>query len=511
MKKNVLLVTLDQWRGDCLSHLGHPGVVTRTLTRLARKGVTFRRHFAQGTPCAPSRMSLYSGRYVFNHRVVTNDTPIDPHVLTLPHYLRAQGYDPLVAGHTSTVWSPEGRAQRDPILTEPALGPGWSPLRSFDGNRRRYLEHLLAQGYPHYDSFAEIFHGVLERTNEAEIPASPIKEQHSETAWLIDSVIDHVRYCTDRPWAIHLSVFKPHPPFFPSERFAAAARDGVLPGPVRDSERLSAELGAHPFLRFGRDLVHADYLFTGMAGRAADLSSDSVDRVRRAYFALCNEVDHQLGRIFDALEETGAAAETLVIVTSDHGELLGDQRLWGKATCFPEAFHVPLIVFDPSPVADATRGLVVADFTENIDLLPTIMAWLGGQAEPGWDGQSLLPYIHDGRHPAPRRSVSWEFDFRNYPVARLGPLAAIERQARCVSGVLSDDALYIHFPALEPLAFDVSSGDTNRVDYEVSRGGRAVEIGSWGRRTLLDLRMTRADNRRTALVRTDEGIVTRLD
>ena len=93
---------------------------------------------------------------------------------------------------------------------------------------------------------------------------------------------------------------------------------------------------------------------------------------------MMTEVDAQLGRLFDGLRERGAWDDTLVVLTSDHGEQLGDHWLTEKLGWFDQSYHVPLIVRDPRRESDATRGAVVDDrFTENVDVMPTILEWLG--------------------------------------------------------------------------------------------------------------------------------------
>jgi arylsulfatase A-like enzyme len=505
LDRNVLLITLDQWRGDCLQHLGHPSVRTPHLTGFARQAVTFARHFAQGAPCAPSRMSLYSSRYVFNHRVVSNETPVDPSVDTLAEYLRDCGVDPWAAGHTSTVWSPQERSPRDPILVEPAIGPGWSTIRAFDGDRRRYLEYLHARGLPRRTRFADLFSGVLAATSPSDVPASPVPIEWSETAWLVDGVIDHLRYSTDRPWGIHLSVFKPHPPFFPSAEYARRAAAISDIGPVRCSALDDELTRSHPFFELCRAAVKAGYLWPGLEGLACDIDEATLARGRRAYYALCEEVDHQVGRVLSALEESGQADRTLVIITADHGEMLGDQSLWGKTSCFPQAFHIPLLIRDPRSEAEVTRGSTLSDLTENVDLLPTVMDWLGRPAQPHWDGQSLLPYLETGRHARPRAHVSWEFDFRHHAAATAIPaLSALPVEERCLAAVLSAQSLYVHFPSLPSMCMDVK-WDVG-VDVQPLHGSAAADVRDWGRDALLALRMARADNRRTHLVQTKDGI-----
>src|SRR3954453_8058492 len=99
---NVLLITADQWRGDCLSARGHAQALTPNLDRLAAGGVLFSRHYSQATPCGPARASLHTGLYACNHRSVTNGTPLDARHVTLAQLVRAAGWDPILFGYTDT-------------------------------------------------------------------------------------------------------------------------------------------------------------------------------------------------------------------------------------------------------------------------------------------------------------------------------------------------------------------------------------------------------------------------
>src|SRR6201993_3933194 len=113
---NVLFVTVDQWRGECLSYLGHPVVRTPNLDRLAARGVTFRNHFAQSAPCGPSRASLYTGMYAMNHRSVTNGTPLDARHTNVALVARELGFEPALFGYTDTSDDPPTAPPHHPRL-----------------------------------------------------------------------------------------------------------------------------------------------------------------------------------------------------------------------------------------------------------------------------------------------------------------------------------------------------------------------------------------------------------
>src|SRR3954468_11746910 len=114
---NVLFICADQWRGDCLAALGHPVVKTPNLDALAADGVLFRNHFAQATPCGPSRTSLLTGLYLMNHRSGRNGTPLDARHTNLALEARKGGYDPALFGYTDTTPDPREHHPNDPALT----------------------------------------------------------------------------------------------------------------------------------------------------------------------------------------------------------------------------------------------------------------------------------------------------------------------------------------------------------------------------------------------------------
>src|SRR5688572_18718192 len=144
---NVLFVTLDQWRGDCLSSLGHPHVKTPHLDALAAEGTHFRRHYAQASPCSPSRASLYTGLYLHNHRVAVNGVPLDDRFTNVAREARKAGYNPMLFGYTDTSLDPRGRDPADPLLIgyEGVL-PGFSVGVSLPEDNGAWLEFLAARG-----------------------------------------------------------------------------------------------------------------------------------------------------------------------------------------------------------------------------------------------------------------------------------------------------------------------------------------------------------------------------
>src|SRR5262245_17555503 len=145
---NVLLITADQWRADCLSRLGHPTVRTPHLDALAEGGVTFKRHYAQCAPCGPSRASLLTGMYMMNHRSVRNGSPLDARFTNVALEMRKLGYDPGLIGYTDTALDPRGRDKNDPALkTYAGTPPGFNQLVPGSEGSRAWALWLEAKGY----------------------------------------------------------------------------------------------------------------------------------------------------------------------------------------------------------------------------------------------------------------------------------------------------------------------------------------------------------------------------
>ena len=146
-KRNVLLIVVDQWRGDTLGVLGHPCIRTPHLDALCADGVTFRRHFTQAAPCGPGRASLLTGLYMMNHRVVQNSVPMDARHTNLALEMRKGGYEPALVGYTTTTPDPRMTPPRDPrfrILG--SLMRGWHSVGSWEPEKVQYFNWLRAKG-----------------------------------------------------------------------------------------------------------------------------------------------------------------------------------------------------------------------------------------------------------------------------------------------------------------------------------------------------------------------------
>ena len=439
---NVLLITADQWRGDCLAALGHPCLETPHLDALAGQGVLFRRHFSQATPCGPARACLHTGMYALNHRSITNGTPLDDRHSDLAAEAMKARFRPILFGYTDRSADPRGRDPGDPWLrTYEGLYPSFEVGLYLPEDNAAWLAHLERRQHRSW-TLAELFGGPLGA------PA-PYPAEASETAFLADRFLAWLerRQASD-PWFAHLSFVKPHPPLVAPAPYHALYQPERVPAPVRAPDA-EAEAGAHPWLAAKLAQPWPDSWY----GKPASLEDAEVRKARAVYYGLITELDHHVGRIVEALAARLELERTLILVTADHGEMAGDHWLLGKAGFFQQAFHVPLIVRDPS--ARAPRGRVVEAFTEQVDLMPTILERIGLEVPLQCDGCSLVPWL-DGETPADwRQAAHYEHDFRDVETRAFETALGLASD-RCALAVRhSADYAYVHFNGLPPLCYDL--------------------------------------------------------
>ena len=478
-RPNVLLVTFDQWRADHLGALGCPLPITPNVDALAAGGVTFAKHHTATAPCGPSRTSMLTGRYLMGHRVVNNGTPLTAELPTLPKLMSEVGYDPVLFGYTDTTLDPRLLAPDDPRRTsweQPMPGfragaaTGDDVGVNVDTAATAWLSWMADRGHPFPDVWSA--YGVADLAEPASALAehpAPYPAELSPAAHLTEATIDYVRG-RRQPWFAHVTYLQPHPPFVLPEEWLGHINPADVDEPNRLADR-AAESIIHPLL--------AAFLSIPQLTEPDDWGNA---RWRATYASMVAEVDDQFGRLLRALEADGQADDTLVILTSDHGEQLGDHWLRHKLGWYPESFHVPLVMRWPAAQrlhpdgAVPAAGSVVDSFTGHVDLLPTVLAAVAladgsgpvsAELDAQMDGHSLLGHLRGKATAPPRRAAFWEWDFRD-PQNRM-PEAALGLGLEDCSLVArrDDDWLTVAFsgaPAMPPLAFHLAEDPGCRVD-----------------------------------------------
>jgi arylsulfatase A-like enzyme len=334
--------------------------------------------------------------------------------------------------------------------------PGFDPVCHLpEGDPRAWLAFLDEQGYELGDDWRVFVDHPVDAytgTDEWGPHRAPTKyaAKHSQTAFLTDRLlefVDHERSrAPEQPWFAHLSYLRPHPPFYAPEPYNTMFDPMLVPMPVRAPSR-DVEAEQHPLVAA---LVNHPFL-------TSPDDEKELRQLRATYYGMQAEVDDQLGRILDHLDATGEADRTIVVMTSDHGEMLGDHYLLHKLGWFDSSYHVPLIVRDPRAAGDARRGDVVDAYTEHVDVLPTLLDLLGADVPLQCDGRALTSFLHaNARDDEPwRADVHFEFDFRDAGSDLLERAFGLTLE-ECSIAVLRDDhGKYVHFAGLPPIFFDL--------------------------------------------------------
>ena len=497
-QKNILFIMSDQLRYDYLGCTGHPTIKTPNIDRLAERGVNFTRTYCQAAVCGPSRMSFYTGRYMLTHGGTYNNIPVRVDERTMGDHLRSLGYRVGLIGKTHFRRDVDGMAK---LGLEPTgdLGInlnqcGFEPWERDDGLHPdinvdpdlAYNRYLREQGYEGGDN---PWHSVANSAKGPDgellsgwqmrnvgLPARVARE-HSETAYMTDLAMRKILDLGEQSWCLHLSYIKPHWPYMaPAPYHEMYSSKNIKP-----ANRKSSELtNRHP-------VVDA----FGLHEESVNFSREECrERVIPAYMGLISELDDNIGRLMRFLEENGKIDNTIVVFTSDHGDYLGDHWLGEKELFFEEAARIPMIVVDPDPASDKTRGRKVNRFVESIDLLPTFMNFGGCEALPDhWlEGYSLLPLLHGKFDHKWRSSAICECDYavrhaRN--TLSLGP-------EDCRSFMIRDDRWkFILYEGFRPQLFDLQDDPQEINDlgadpgYEEVRREMSDRLFEWMRKRKL--------------------------
>lgn len=391
-RPNILWFCADQMRHDTISALGNAEIRTPNIDRLVARGTSFDNCYVQNQICTPSRASFLTGRYPAAHRVYRNGNAYFPETERLvTRTLADAGYDCGLIGklHLSTAARVEARPDDGYRLFEWCQNPGWEKVPGSNG----YWQWLRGKGLRPEDI----------------IPGKPpylslgVPAELHQAAWIADRAIRFVDEARSGPWMLSLNPFDPHPPFNPPPEAMARFGDGtgLTPPLFRESDI------AHQarFANVRSQKRHAVNPVLSPAARAAHVIPEGDERgarppeefdgmaVKAAYYAMIENLDLQFGRILDHLESSGQIDNTVIIFTSDHGEMLGDHGLLYKGCRFFEGLvHVPLIVAGPGvPKGQRSQAMV-----ESIDIAPTLLDLAGIDISDAIQGQSLTGTVFAG-------------------------------------------------------------------------------------------------------------------
>ncbi|RFC67884.1 MULTISPECIES: alkaline phosphatase family protein [Mesorhizobium] len=501
-RPNLLFITCDQWRGECLSAAGHPTVQTPNADALASDGVLFRRHYAGAAPCSPARACIYTGLYQMNNRVCRNGTPMDARHGTLAQAARGLGYEPTLFGYTDVSPDPRFFAPGDPVLRSyEGVLPGFFARQLLPEHQKQWLSWLRRQGVKVEYGYPEIHrpaNGDVSRVTNA----PPVYNREQTLAAFLTGEFLRWHGEQDDPWFAHISYLSPHPPFIVPEPFNTMYDPADGPAFYRAAS-WKDEARSHPYAKYELTKQKRSKFLPGQKGSVRDLTEGDFRTIRSIYYGMISEVDDQLGRIWHTLKSAGDWDNTIIVLTSDHAEMMGDHYMLGKGGYFDESYHLPLIIRSPS--AHASKGGSVEQFTEAVDLMPTVIELLGGTAPAHLDGHSLATFLNGSTPSDWRNAAHWEFDFRSISSGEEKQPLGLKPQQCNLAVIRTEQHKYVHFGGgLPPLLFDLKDDPgelRNRAD-DPSHTGIRLEMAE----RLLAWRAEHLDQSLALSELTDQGI-----
>jgi choline-sulfatase len=410
-RPNILLLMVDQLNGIFFPDGPADFLHAPNLRALAAGSVRFTDCYTASPLCAPGRASFMSGQLPSRTGVYDNAAEFSSTIPTFAHHLRRAGYRTCLSGKMHFVGPDQMHGFEERLTTD--IYPadfGWTPDYRKPGERIDWWYHNLG---------SVTGAGVAEITNQYEYDddvAHRTKER----------IYDLSRGADERPWCLTASFTHPHDPYVARRRYWDL---------YEGCERLQPQVAP---LDFSAHDAHSRRILESCDHRAFEIDAGHVERARRGYFANISYLDDKIGEILAVLRDSRQDDDTIVIFTSDHGDMLGERGLWFKMHFLEGAARVPLTIRAPGLAATSVREPV-----STIDLVPTLAQLCGidiSRIAPWTQGESLLPVAAGARRTQP---VAMEYAAE----ASIAPMVAL-RDGR---------HKFIHCQADPPLLFDLEA------------------------------------------------------
>lgn len=365
---NFLFIMADQLSALALPAYGHKVVKTPHIDALARDGTVFENAYCNFPICAPARFATLSGQLTSRIGAWDNAAEFVSSVPTVLHYLRALGYQTCLSGKMHFIGPDQLHGYEQRLTTD--IYPAdfaWTPDWTHKGLPRSAVS---ARGV--------VEAGICQRNLQIDFD----EDVHYHG---VQKLYDLARSKDRRPFMLTVSYTHPHNPFIITQDYWDRYDDGEI------------DLPATPPIPYAQRDPHSKrhYWLTRMD--EYDMTEARVRAARHAYYGMTSYFDDKVGELIDVLDRTGLADDTVVILTSDHGEMLGERGMWYKMCFFENAMRVPLIVRLPGAHAASQR---VAHNVSHVDLLPTLLDLATGGAPPPMvdavDGHSFAPLLAGG-------------------------------------------------------------------------------------------------------------------
>ena len=417
-RPNILILMVDQLNGTLFPDGPADWLATPHLKRLASRSVRFPVTYTASPLCAPGRASFMSGQLPRRTRVYDNAAEFASDIPTYAHHLRRAGYQTCLSGKMHFVGPDQLHGFEERLTTD--IYPadfGWTPDYRKPGERIEWWYHNLG---------AVPAAGVAETTNQM--------DYDDEVAFHgCRKLYDLARTGDDRPWCLTISFTHPHDPYVARQQYWDLYADCDhldAPGPAMGYDDLDP---------------HSRRIFDANDWRSYDITPENVRAARRAYFANLSYLDDKFGEILGLLDRLALAENTVVLFTSDHGDMLGEKGLWFKMSFYEGSARVPLMIAAPG----LALGRIDAPVS-TLDIVPTLADLAGVSLDevlPWTDGESLLPLTGG----APRTSpVAMEYAPRP-PMLHWSPCATAAGSTHAARLIPSNSSIWKPIPGRDAI------------------------------------------------------------
>ena len=379
MKPNVILIEVDQMRGDCIGAAGHPVVETPYLDTMARNGYLFNNAFTATPSCIPARAAILTGMSQKSHgRVGYMDKVNWNYEHTIASEFANAGY------HTQSIGKMHVYPTRNLC--------GFHNVVLHDG----YFHYCRNSNVPmgqHFDQCDDYLHWLKEKKYNIDLLDSGLdcnswvarpwmhKEELHPTNWVTTESIDFLRRRDpSKPFFLKMSYVRPHSPLDPPQvYFDQYINEDIPDSPIGD----------------WADTEDKDRNGQIMNSSKGIINKKALKRAKAAYYGLITHIDHQIGRFIQVLSENNCLNNSIILFTSDHGDLLGDHNLFRKTLPYQGSVSIPFIIYDPGNLLGNDRGKIISDVVELRDIMPTLLDFAGIDIPDCVDGKSVRALIDE--------------------------------------------------------------------------------------------------------------------
>lgn len=369
-KPNIVLFMVDQLTSFVLSAYGGEVCKTPNLDALAARGVVFENAYCPYPLCAPSRFGMMAGRLPSRIGAYDNGAELPAATPTFAHYLRKQGYYTCISGKMHFVGPDQYHGFEERLTTEiyPA-DMSWTPTPDFrDFNKDE--ERAYSFGVSTIDTVRDA--GPIARSMQIDYDEDVIHHARRE-------IYTRARSDDKRPFMMTVSLTQPHDPYVTTQAYWDSYSEHELEKPLV------------PHIPVEQRDAHSQSLYYHYGQDKCELSEQDYLNARRGYYGMVTHIDHLFGQVIQALDDSGFTDNTVVLFSSDHGDMIGERGMWFKKTLFNPAIQVPMIIAHPSYKASRT-----SDPVSLIDIFPTLLDIANIAPEnivTRIDGKSLVPAL----------------------------------------------------------------------------------------------------------------------